>query len=140
MKQYIRATNESYDLAVELQADGELAQRYRSMAENFRLGFHTDLLARGNMNRWFNGLGIDPTTDPNIGINERVYNLIYERNYRIPDLRVWQLHDRGYFVEEGPANAADQRHRILEPSENSGYRQPLRAQSRTCHTLLPIRN
>ena len=88
VKRYIRATNESYDLAVALQDNGALDRRYGSMPENFRLGFHTDLQARGDMNRWFNGLGIDPTTDPNIWVNARVYDAGDERNYRIPDLQV----------------------------------------------------
>ena len=35
---------------------------------------------------WFSGLGIDPTADPNIGINARVTG--DDSNYRIPDLQV----------------------------------------------------
>ena len=37
---------------------------------------------------WFQDLGINTVTDPNIGINQRVYEPSEEKFYRIPDLKV----------------------------------------------------
>ncbi len=88
VKRYIREYNIAYGDALELHNSGELVERYPKMAANFRLGFQTDLFARSAMIDWFQDLGINTATDPNVGINQRVYDPLDEGVYRIPDLRI----------------------------------------------------
>ncbi|MEM8717463.1 MAG: hypothetical protein AAGE92_17115, partial [Cyanobacteria bacterium P01_G01_bin.4] len=88
VKRYIRSYNAAYADARQLQDSGLLDRKYSTMAANFRLGFETDLLARSAMIDWFQDLGINTVTDPNIGINQRVYEPSEEKFYRIPDLKV----------------------------------------------------